>query len=287
MAQIKKKGFNMALQEDNDLNQVDNFSLTDFSRMRGIKSLTDAVYKLGDLYKATPTLANKVAVLQAIHRGDITKMRQISNFFYKASGIYQRLCRYMAYMYRYDWFVTPYYTDKTKSDKIVDKFKQILTYLDNFNAKRFFGEIALKVMRNGCYYGYLIFKDNRIMVQQLPIPYCRSRFSVNDQPVIEFNMRYFDDAFSTIEQRNRILEVFPAEFAKAYKLYKQNKLTAELPGEENGWYVLEIGSAIKFNLNGDDFPPFISVIPAIIDLDQAQALDKKKLQQQLLKIIIQ
>ena len=102
MAQIKKKGFNMALQEDNDLNQVDNFSLADFSRMRGIKSLTDAVYKLGDLYKTTPALASKIDVLRAIHRGDATKMRQISNFFYKVSDIYQRLCRYMAYMYRYD-----------------------------------------------------------------------------------------------------------------------------------------------------------------------------------------
>jgi len=35
-------------------------------------------------------------------------MRDISNFFYKSSGIYSRLCRYMAYLYKYDWFITPY-----------------------------------------------------------------------------------------------------------------------------------------------------------------------------------
>jgi len=35
-------------------------------------------------------------------------MRDISNFFYKHSGIYSRLCRYMAYLYKYDWFITPY-----------------------------------------------------------------------------------------------------------------------------------------------------------------------------------
>jgi len=35
-------------------------------------------------------------------------MRDISNFFYKTSGIYGRLCRYMAYLYKYDWFITPY-----------------------------------------------------------------------------------------------------------------------------------------------------------------------------------
>jgi len=35
-------------------------------------------------------------------------MIDISNFFYKTSGIYSRLCRYMAYLYKYDWFITPY-----------------------------------------------------------------------------------------------------------------------------------------------------------------------------------
>jgi len=44
----------------------------------------------------------------AINTGDINRMREISNFFYKTSGIYSRLCRYMAYLYKYDWFITPY-----------------------------------------------------------------------------------------------------------------------------------------------------------------------------------
>jgi len=35
-------------------------------------------------------------------------MIEISNFFYRTSGIYARLCRYMAYLYKYDWFITPF-----------------------------------------------------------------------------------------------------------------------------------------------------------------------------------
>ena len=37
-------------------------------------------------------------------------------------------------------------------------------------------------------------------------------------------------------------------------------------GDDGGWYILDIGSVVKFNLNGEDFPPFIAVIPAIIAL---------------------
>lgn len=39
---------------------------------------------------------------QAIDRQDIKKIRAISQYFFYSNGIYQRLCRYMAYLYRYD-----------------------------------------------------------------------------------------------------------------------------------------------------------------------------------------
>ena len=54
-----------------------------------------------------------------------------------------------------------------------------------------------------------------------------------------------------------------------------------------GWYLLELKNTIKFNINGEDFPNLIAVIPAIIDLDAAQDLDRKKMAQKLLKVIIQ
>jgi len=205
----------------------------DFSKIRvGVKTLSDAVYKLGDFQRINPRLADKRQVLEAIHYGDLERMRDISNYFYKISGIYQRLCRYMAYMYRYDWLVTPYYSETMKPEKIKEGFMQTLTFLDKFEVKRFFGEVALKVVRNGCYYGYLIAKNGTVVVQELPPRYCRSVYiSSNREPVVEFNMKYFDDAFPSIELRQRILKIFPAEFEKGYKLYKQGKLKPQYPGD--------------------------------------------------------
>jgi hypothetical protein len=100
-------------------------------------------------------------------------------------------------------------------------------------------------------------------------------------------MKFFDEQFRNTEQRMKILNLFPSEFKKGYKLYKEGRLPAEYPGDTSGWYLLDVNSVVKFNLNGEDFPAFVSVIPAIIDLNNAQALDRKKMQQKLLKIIIQ
>lgn len=263
--------------------------MVDFSKIRvGAKSLENAILELNNYKKLNPKLGDKTEVLRAIMNSDYETMRDISNFFYKTSGIYARLCRYMAYLYRYDWYITSYINSESlKQEKILDGFNKALMYLDNFEAKRFFGEVALKVIRNGCYYGYLIPQTDKMVVQELPPKYCRSRFSVNGKPAVEFNMKFFDDMFRDAAQKMKMLNLFPQEFKKGYVLYKEGKLKPDFTGDTSGWYLLDINNCIKFNLNDNDYPAFISVIPAIIDLDEAQALDRKKMQQQLLKIIIQ
>ena len=83
-----------------------------------------------------------------------------------------------------------------------------------------------------------------------------------------------------------ILKSFPKEFQKAYVAYKEGRLVAE-PGDEKGWVLLDPTYAFKISLNNSEMPMMASVIPAIIDLDEAQDLDKKKMLQELLKIVIQ
>ena len=289
MESIKKKGFDMVRNDTADIYSGD-YASKDFAKIKiGLKTAQDAILNLGDYKKIDPRLGDKQEVLRAIRNGDLNTLRDVSNFFYRTSGIYNRLCRYMAYMYRYDWLVTPYInSDAVKSEKILEGFHKALNYLDNFGIKKFFGEVALKVLRNGCYYAYLIPNSERMSVQELPPNYCRSRFTGPDGlPLVEFNMKFFDDQFKDAGQKMRMLNLFPAEFRKGYILYKEGKLKADFMGDTAGWYLLEAGSVIKFNINGEDFPAFISVIPAIIDLDSAQDLDRRKMQQQLLKIIIQ
>lgn len=287
--EIKKKGFNMVFDDTPDV-YADSYRTVDFSKIKvGLKTLDDAIYDTGGDYKKIDRrYSDKQTVLQAINNCDFDEMREISNFYFKTSGIYNRLCRYMAYLYRYDWMVTPYiHSDSVKLDKVEEGFYKILEYLDNFEVKRFFGEVALKVIRFGCYYGYLIPQSDKMVVQELPPDYCRVRYMVGNRPAVEFNMKFFDDKFRDAAQRMKMLNLFPDEFKKGYIKYKDGKLPAEYPGDTPGWYLLEPKNTIKFNINGEDFPFFISTIPAIIDLNAAQELDRKKMEQQLLKIIIQ
>ena len=295
MAEIRAKGFNIyngsRLEEEHFPTGIQNFnSPQDYYNKIRLKTQTldDAIYALGDLKKGNPRLADKIFVLQSIANHDLDAMREISDYFYKTSGIYARILRYMAFMYRYDWYVTPYINDdKIKNEKVLDNFKTALKILDSYGVKKTLGEIALKVLRQGCYYGYKVDTSNGVVLQELPPKYCRSRFNYGNKPAVEFNMKYFDDSFRDATLRMRMLKLFPSEFLKGYRLYKAGKLAPEFQGDTNGWYLLDPTMTVKFTANGEEYPAFISVIPLLIDLDEAQALDKKKTLQKLLKIVIQ
>ena len=242
-------------------------------------------------------------VLQAIGERNLPLMREISNYFYNTNGIYSRVCDYYAFLYRYDWYLVPeIFEDTVKEDKVLKDFNNILNFLDNSHIKKICGEIALSVIKNGAYYGYIVPSKTSLVLQELPINYCRTIYSIGDIPVVEFNMRFFDETFKDINYRMKVLKMFPEEFRKGYLLYKQGKLynednraTAGWGTEKtlnerhcllvDGWYPLEAGNAVKFNFSNGDQPLFINAIPSILDLDCAQDLDKRKQMQQLLSYL--
>ena len=266
----------------------------DYSKIKvGVKTLEDAIFSLGDLNKSGKhMLVDKERIMRALADNDLETLREISDYFYRTNGIYQKACNYLAFLYRYDWYIAVENQDKKKEDsneKIKKEFYRILEYLDNSHIKQLCGQLALNVIKNGAYYGYIMESKDGLVLQDLPVSYCRSRFKIGTMPAVEFNMKYFDEQFSDLNYRMRILKLFPKDFQKGYYLYKTNKLPPDYIGDTGSWYLLEPGSTIKFSLYGDqvDIPYLVNSIPAIIDLDRAQDLDRKKQMQKLLKILIQ
>lgn len=301
--EIRSKGFDMINSRRGYEGPID------YGKIKvGTKTLDDAVLNLGSMPKIRHDFGNKAFILQAVSERNLPLIREISNYFYNTNGIYSKVCDYFAYLYRYDWYITPEIKDESEKsfEKALIDFNNILGYLDNSHVKKVCGDIASEVVKNGAYYGYISPSRDGLVLQQLPINYCRTRFNIGDMPVIEFDMRFFDENFRDVNYRMKILRMFPKEFQKGYVLYKQGKLepdteyyplgrrdthlvntNTQLNWRPGYWYTLEPGSAVKFCFNNGDQPLFINAIPAILDLDAAQDLDRRKQMQQLLKIVIQ
>lgn len=54
----------------------------------GVHTLDDAVLNLGAIQKESRGLISKGAIYKALMDNDVIKLRELSNYFYKVSGIY-------------------------------------------------------------------------------------------------------------------------------------------------------------------------------------------------------
>lgn len=76
----------------------------DFNKMRIDQKLfkDDVTLNTSVFDKRNRRRIKKHDVYAALERQDLKELRAISNYYFFRSGIYSRLCRYMAYLYRYD-----------------------------------------------------------------------------------------------------------------------------------------------------------------------------------------
>lgn len=285
---VHEKGFDML--------KAPTSSLDTYARLKiGSKQYNDALIDLHYYDKKNERgFRNKEFVLAALAQNDLPTLREISKYFYRTNGIYQKVINTFATMYRYDWYVaTEDVTESANSDNVVKDCLKVLSVFDNSDIKSLCGEFALSVIRDGVYYGYAYQGEDCILIQELPIKWCRSRFRVKNKPAIEFNMQYFDTKYPDAAYRLKVLELFPPEFKEGYILYKQHKLppdgTISNPTVSWGsWYLLDPAAAFKFAIRGlNEMPLFISAIPDLLDLELVQGIDRKRQLQQLLKIIVQ
>ena len=224
---------------------------------------------------------------------DLKQIRSLSKYFFQTNGVYARAVRYLADIYKYDFLLYPNLdldlemTDEF-SDKILKKFNVLLEHFDNSAIQLMCRKWANVVCIEGCYYGYICDDVNdKLVVQDLPVDFCRSRFLYKGMPLVEFNVQYFDKVTSDQKYREKLLGLFPEEFQVGYRKYKAGKLPAEEQGDDAGWILLDMNRSFKFNFNDEDIPPFLYAIPDIIGLDEVEDLEKEKLLQQIQKILIQ
>ena len=142
-AAIHNKGFNMTQETFTPTGDV-----TDYGKIKiGLKAVNDAVLELGTFTSPKMTHISKEEIIKALATMDYPRMRAISDYFYAASGIYQTVCNYFAYLYRYDWYIYPENIKKSvKSEKVIEEYNKLLSYIDNTYIKRLCGQIALRVI---------------------------------------------------------------------------------------------------------------------------------------------
>lgn len=258
-----------------------------------IKQSEAVIYKQEDKTTNFARMSND-RLIKIAQGTDLTQIRELSRWFFQTNGMYARAVRYLSDIYKFDFMIYPNLDlddelEDGETKKILKKFNEVLEHFDNSAIQLMSRKWAIQVCLEGVYYGYICDDINdKLVIQDLPVNYCRSRFLHRGLPLVEFNVQYFDKVTSDETYRKKILSLFPEEFQVGYRKYEAGKLPAEEQGDDAGWIILDMNRAFKFNFgNGSDSPPFLSAIPALIELSEVQDLEKEKLLQNLQKILVQ
>lgn len=221
----------------------------------------------------------------AVLNQDYNEMREISQYFYTNSGIYGSLVRYLATLMNNDHRLDMRRIDKEEDvETAKEKYQDVLGYLDSWHFKTQFPEIDFYTIRDGAFYGYLIETDVGTHFQRLPSSYCRSIYKHNGYPIVEFDITYFEDAFMDNEERKQILRNYPQEIRKYYQRYESGSLGST---GTQAWCPLDPTLATVFRFFDSDAPVLFGSIKEIIRLSLNRAIEDKKSEQELFKILIQ
>lgn len=174
----------------------------------------------------------------------------------------------------------PSYGKKLSADFISKRYYNAVNFLEQIKIPAFLTECAIKAYMYGCYYGVIQSLDKRTFsVLELPIKYCCSNFKdIQGNDIIEFDVTYFDTILNETN-KNTALLVYPKVISDYYKKFKKGKV-------KSPWMTIPSDIGICFPLF-DEMPPFLNVIPATIDYDEAVDIAKERDLEEIKKIIVQ
>ena len=216
-----------------------------------------------------------------INSGSSSEQQKLSRSYFYKGGYYTQVVLHYATLLTYAGLLIPNPSagKSLSTSHIQKRYYNAMDYIDRMQLPTFLTNCAVRALTDGCYFGIVTELEKSVFTTiDLPAEYCRSNFKdQNGNDVIEFNLAYFN-SISEKDARKGALAAYPKIISKAYKDW-----TA---GKQGQWFIVPSEIAICFPLLSGR-PPFLSVIPATIDYDEAVITDHERDLEEIRKIIVQ
>lgn len=218
-----------------------------------------------------------------IRSGELSAIRELSRYYYRTNARYRNNIDFLAALPLYDTVVTPVYElGKGSKVQITKAFYNACSFIEALDVKNTLSRITREWLKGGVYYGILQEQGDKVVIQDLPMEYCRTRFKdFNNLSILEFNINYFNLAYTEDDMREAAVANFPEPIQKAWRLWKARRLT-------DPWVLLPASvGGVTFCFSEDQTPLFIAAIPELAKLKDAIGREEQRDENELYKLLIQ
>lgn len=224
-----------------------------------------------------------IEIEDIIRSGDIAAIRELSRYYYRTNGRYRNTIDMLASLPLYDTVITPIYEPgKGSKAQITKAFYNACAFVEALDVKNTLARITREWLKSGVYYGILQESGSKVVLQDLPDDYCRTRYKdFNNLNVLEFSILYFENNFDDDTQCAAALLNFPEVIQQAWKNWKNHKL-------KDPWVMVPAKSGgVVFCFAEDHTPLLIAAIPELAKLKDAIGREEKRDENELYKLLIQ
>lgn len=221
-------------------------------------------------------------IKRIIESGALRAQQDLSYSYYSIDGYYRRICIYYATLLKYVGLVVPEVSQSHKitEDSVSRRYYNACDFVEKARIPSLATNMMLKAIVYGAYYGVVQTLDKEhFTVLDLPTSYCYTRYKdVDGNDLIEFDLAYFNTLSPADGTQARALKAYPQEIVSAWRKWKKGKISQ--------YYLIpsSIGICIPFY---DGRPFFLPTIPDIVNYRDYGAMEKKKDNDEIKKILIQ
>lgn len=218
--------------------------------------------------------------IKKVHRHELIN---ISRYWYKTNLNYYRLIEYLVGIYPFYWALFPRIREKKKKTKVLNGWYDALDYMEMIDPERIAPQILREVLIEGSC--FIAVKDEEKYgekvygLQFLPKKYCRSNKNYRNQPIVDFDVTYFDSLPK--DQYETALQTYPSVITKKYKSWKKTK------DPNDKWQMLDPDYSYVFSLRKDRLPAIVGVALDQLDVQDAKDITMFKIEQEVSKILVQ
>ena len=218
-----------------------------------------------------------------IRSGEISSIRELSRYYYRTNARYRNTIDTLTSLPLYDTIITPIYEPgKGSQAQITKAFYNACAFVEALDVKNTLTRITREWLKSGVYFGILQELGHKVVIQDLPLAYCRSRYKdFNNLSILEFNITYFESNFSDEAIREAAVLNFPEIVQRGWRDWKANKLKdpwIRVPAKSGG---------VVFCFAEDQTPLLIASIPELAKLKEAVGREEKRDENELYKLLIQ
>lgn len=220
---------------------------------------------------------------EIIRSGEISAIRELSRYYYRTNGRYRNNINFLSNLFLYDTLVTPMYeSGKGSKAQIIKAFYNACGFVEALDVKVTLARITREWLKSGIYYGVLQEHGNKVVIQDLPIEYCRTRFKdFNNLSILEFNVTYFLTKYEDDRTRDAALLNYPAAIQQWWKNWIKDKT-------KDPWVMVPASAGgIVFCFAEDCTPLLIAAIPELAKLKDSVGREEKRDENELYKLLIQ